>query len=328
MFWNGFGEMLKAIKVTISAIVIFVIGLVGFIYLTPVQATHLALDAERYHAGLARKEITLSNGQHYVYLEGGTGEPLMLLHGFGADKDNFTRIARWLTPHYHVIIPDLLGFGESSHPFDVDYNPDVQAERLHLFAQAMGVGALHLGGSSMGGQISMTYAIKYPLEVRSLWLIDPAGIWNAPKSELARLVLEQGRNPLIAKNEDEFANTFSFVMSDPPFIPRPMLNVIAQGPINNVALAEKIFHQIATYSVEGGVVGIGTPTFIVWGDQDRAINVGTAEILHKLISHSQLSIMHGLGHLPMVERPQQCAEEYLQFRARVNDNQAHSISMR
>lgn len=309
---------MKALKVSITAIVILVFGLVGFVYLTPVQATRMALDAERYHAGLARKEITLPNGQHYVYMEGGTGEPLMLLHGFGADKDNFTRIAHWLTPHYHVIVPDLLGFGESSHPFDADYSPAAQVERLHQFAQALGVGALHLGGSSMGGQISMAYAIKYPLEVRSLWLLDPAGIWSAPKSELARLVLEQGRNPLIAKNEDEFANTFSFVMSDPPFIPRPMLNVIAQGQINNVALAQKIFDQIATYSVEAEVASLGTPTFIVWGDQDRAISVGTAEILHKLIPHSQLSIMHGLGHLPMVERPQQCAQEYLQFRAHVN----------
>jgi pimeloyl-ACP methyl ester carboxylesterase len=318
----------KAIKISISTILIVVLGLLGFVYLMPVQATRMALDAERYHAGLARKEITLSNGQHYVYLEGGTGEPLMLLHGFGADKDNFTRIARWLTPHYRVIVPDLLGFGESSHPFKEDYSPAAQADRLHQLAQALGVGALHLGGSSMGGQIAMTYAIKYPLEVRSLWLLDPAGIWSAPKSELAKLVLEQGLNPLIAKNEDEFANTFSFVMSDPPFIPRPMLNVIAQGPINNVALEEKIFHQIATYSVEAGVAGIDTPTFIVWGDQDRAINVGTGEILHKLIQHSLLSIMHGLGHLPMVERPQQCAEEYLQFRAHMNDSQVHSISMR
>ncbi|HXA48291.1 MAG TPA: alpha/beta hydrolase [Burkholderiaceae bacterium] len=307
--------MVKAIKVSISALFVFALGVIGFVYLTPVQATHMALDAERYHAGLVRKEITLLDGQHYAYLEGGTGEPLMLLHGFGADKDNFTRVAHWLTPHYRVIVPDLLGFGESSHPFNADYGPIAQAERLHQLAHALGITALDMGGSSMGGQISMTYAVMYPHEVHSLWLLDPAGIWSAPKSELARLVLEQGQNPLIAKSEDEFANTFSFVMSDPPFIPRPMLNVIAQGPIKNVPLEEKIFQQIAHYSVEASVTGLDTPTFIVWGDHDRAINVATGEILHKLMPHSQLSVMPGLGHLPMVERPQQCADEYLQFRA-------------
>jgi pimeloyl-ACP methyl ester carboxylesterase len=313
---------LKALKISISAIVIVVLSLVGFINLMPVRATRIAINAERYRSGLVHKEITLSNGLHFSYLDGGVGEPLMLLHGFGADKDNFTRIAHWLTPHYRVIVPDLVGFGESSHPFDADYNPPAQAERLRQFSQALGLGAFHLGGSSMGGQISMAYAAKYPHEVRSLWLLDPAGVWSAPKSELAKLVLEHASNPLIAKNEDEFANTFSFVMSDPPYIPRPILNVIAQGPIKNVALEEKIFQQIATYSVEAEVASLKTPTFIVWGDQDRAINVATGEILHKLMSRSQLSIMHGLGHLPMVERPQQCAEDYLNFRAHMNSGDA------
>jgi pimeloyl-ACP methyl ester carboxylesterase len=316
----------RTIKVTIFALLAMTLGLVGFTYLAPVQATRLALDAERSHAGLTRKEITLPDGLHYVYLEGGSGETLILLHGFGADKDNFTRVAHWLTPHYRVIVPDLPGFGESSHPADADYGPAVQAERMHQLALALGVTAPHLGGSSMGGQIAMAYAIKYPNEVRSLWLLDPAGIWSAPRSELAKLVIEQGRNPLIAKNEDEFATTFAFVMSDPPFIPRPILNVMAQGQINNVALAEKIFKEIATYSVESGVTGLDTPAFIVWGDQDRAVNVATGAILHKLIRHSQLSIMHGVGHLPMIERPHQCAEEYLQFRAQMKDGDARAKS--
>ncbi|HSY26495.1 MAG TPA: alpha/beta hydrolase, partial [Burkholderiaceae bacterium] len=280
---------MRLIKISIFAFLLVVLGFVGFIYLAPVQATRLALDAERYHGGLTRKEITLSDGLHYVYLEGGQGEPLMLLHGFGADKDHFARVAHWLTPHYRVIVPDLIGFGESSHPFDADYGPVAQAERMHNLAQALGVKTLDLGGSSMGGQIAMTYATLYPNETHSLWLLDPAGIWSAPRSELARLVLEQGLNPLIAKNEDEFAGTFSFVMSDPPFIPRPILNVMAQGQINNVALLEKIFKQIATYSVEAGVAGLNTPTLIVWGDQDRAINFATGEILHKLMPHSRLT---------------------------------------
>jgi len=312
----------RLIKISIFALLIIVLGLVGFVYLAPVQATHLALDAERYHAGLTRKDITLSDGLHYAYLEGGQGEALMLLHGFGADKDNFTRVAHWLTPHYRVIVPDLIGFGESSHPFDADYSPAAQAERIHQLAYALGAKTVDLGGSSMGGQIAMTYATLYPSEVHSLWLLDPAGVWSAPKSELAHLVLEQGLNPLIAKNEDEFAGTFSFVMSAPPFIPRPILNVMAQGQINNVALAEKIFKQIAAYSVEAGVTGLNTPTLIVWGDQDRAINFATGEILHKLMPHSQLSVMVGLGHLPMIERPRQCAEDYLQFRAH---SPAHSL---
>jgi len=95
----------------------------AFVYLAPERATRWAIDAERKRAGLARKQIDLPGGLHYVYLEGRSGEPLLLLHGFGADKDNFTRVARFLTPHYRVIAPDHIGFGESAHPQDADYAP-------------------------------------------------------------------------------------------------------------------------------------------------------------------------------------------------------------
>jgi len=312
-------KILKRTVQVVAFILVLSIGaLLGFIHLAPARATQMAIAAERHQAGLECKEITTPDGLHYVYLEGGQGAPLILLHGFGANKDNYTRVAKWLTPHYRVIVPDLIGFGESSHPENADYSARAQAARLHVFAHALGIDKTDIGGSSMGGQIAMFWAVQYPAEINSMWLLDPAGIWSAPKSELARLVLEQGQNPLIAKNEDEFAATFNFVMSDPPFIPRPILDVMAQEPIRNAVLAQKIFNQIAVESVETEITGAGTPALIVWGDQDRAINVATADILHKLLPHSEVDVMHGIGHLPMVEVPRRSAEDYLRFRAGQN----------
>lgn len=306
---------MRLIKLALAAVAVLLLAAVGFVYLAPETATTFALNTERQIAGLERKEIDLPGGLHYVYLEGGKGEPLMLLHGFGADKDNFTRVARFLTPHYRVIVPDHLGFGESAHPADADYSPAAQAERLRLLAQALGIKSLHLGGSSMGGHIALSYAALHPAEVDSLWLIDTGGVWSAPKSELANLIEQSGLNPLIAKSEDEFAQTFAFVMNDPPFIPRPMINVMAQERIRNVALVQRIFKQLVADSLEKRVTGLNTKTLIVWGDKDRAINVATADILHKLMPRSQVIIMPGLGHLPMIERPEQSAQDYLRFRA-------------
>lgn len=298
-----------------AVLILLVAVAAGFPYVAPEKATHLAVDVERYRSDLVRKEIDLPDGLHYVYLEGGQGEPLMLLHGFGANKDNFTRVARFLTPHYRVIIPDHIGFGESSHPQQADYSPPAQAERLRSLAQAMGIKALHLGGNSMGGQIAMTYAAHHPSEVKSLWLLGPAGVWSASRSEVFNIIEKTGHNSLLAKDEDEFAQVFAFVMNDPPFIPRPMLDVMAQERIRNYKLEERIFQQIAAYSVEKDIAGMGTPSLIVFGDQDRAIPVATADLLHKLLPNSQVVIMPGLGHLPMLEQPQQSADDYLQFRA-------------
>ena len=282
---------MRIIKVVLGLIIICILAGIGFLYLAPEKATKLAIDLERKRSGLTLKEITLPGELHYVYLEGGQGEPLVLLHGFGADKDNFTRVARFLTPHYRVIIPDHIGFGESSHPQNANYSAGVQAARIRTLAQALGITKLHLGGNSMGGHISMMYAALFPDEVNSLWLLDPGGVWSAPSSGLREIIVKTGENPLLARSEDEFAKIFAFVMADPPFIPRPMLNIMARERIHNYELEKRIFKEITADSAEKYVTGLKTPTLIVFGDKDRVINRATAEVLHRWIPRSEVIIM-------------------------------------
>ena len=71
--------------------------------------THFTVDLLRRRSGLKRKEITIAGELRYAYLEGGQGEPLLLLHGFWANKDNFTRVAHFLTLHYRQSFPILSG---------------------------------------------------------------------------------------------------------------------------------------------------------------------------------------------------------------------------
>ncbi len=288
--------------------------------------THLVFDLQRWRSGLTRKEIEIPGDLRYVYLEGGRGEPLLLLHGFGANKDNFTPVARYLTPHFRVIAPDHIGFGESSHPQDADYAPPVQAMRLKSFMETLGIKHFHLGGSSMGGQISLTYTALYPTDVASLWLLDSSGVWSAPKGELQKIMEASGRNPLIARTEDEYAQILPFVMSKPPYVPRFMLNVMAKERIRNFDLEQRIFNENVTYQMEPHIAGLRTPSLIVWGQQDRSLNVATAEILHTLLPHSELMILPDAGHLPMIEQPERCANDYLTFRQALVTAEAHRHS--
>lgn len=312
------GKVIKIIAIVACAALAFAALAIGFVYLAPERATRAFVDLDRSRAGLVRKEIALADGTRYVYLEGGQGEPLMLLHGFGANKDNFARLAAFLTPKYRVIVPDHIGFGESAHPPDADYSPTAQAERIHNLASTLEIDSLHVGGSSMGGQIALTLAARYPGEVKSLWLLAPAGVWSAPPSELRVNFDKTGENPLLVRNEDDFAKLFSLVMSDPPFVPRPVLNVFAEERIRNFALEQRIFQQIVGDSVEQRIRGLATPTLIVWGTRDRLIHVDTANVLHDLMPNSEVIVMQEIGHAPMIERPRQTAEDYLRFREKLS----------
>jgi pimeloyl-ACP methyl ester carboxylesterase len=302
------------VALALAGLGLLVVGAVGFVYAMPEKATHLAFDVMRHRSGLVRKEIELPDGLRYVYLEGGQGEPLMLLHGFGADKDNFTPVARFLTSRYRVIVPDSIGFGESSRPQEADYTSAAQAERLRALAQALGITKLHLGGNSMGGHIAMMYAKNHDTEVESLWLIDTAGVWSVPKKELDEISRKTGHNMLIVKSGEDLEQLLAFSLSDPPFIPRPMIHVIAQPRIENSALEERIFAQLEGDSVEERIAGLATPALILWGAEDRVIDVATADVLRNLLPHSKCIIMPDIGHMPMFESPRQSAADYLQFR--------------
>jgi pimeloyl-ACP methyl ester carboxylesterase len=305
------------IKATASSLLLCLAALLAGCDTVGPPMTQAARNVERWRSDLVRKELVLADGTRVAYLEGGSGEPLVLLHGFGADKDNFTRVARWLTPHYRVIVPDLVGFGESTHLTEADYRYAAQAGRMHEFVRALGLGRVHLGGNSMGGGIVLSYAASHPQEVASLWLIDSAGIAEAPPGELARIVTSGGRNPLIITTESDFPALMKFAMSEPPWLPGPVMDVMARERIANQALERKVFMQIATDSVSDAVKGLPTPALIVWGEDDRVLSVGAVPLLNALLPHAQVIVMPHVGHAPMIERPQQSAEDYLRFRAEI-----------
>ncbi|HSG75510.1 MAG TPA: alpha/beta hydrolase [Burkholderiales bacterium] len=311
-------RVLKWVLAALGVLGALVLGAGVYLYTAaPERAVRVALEYERRLAGLERRELTLANGLTYVYLEGGRGAPLLLLHGFGGNKDNFTRVAKYLTPRFRVIVPDHIGFGESSKPPQADYAPPAQAERLRAFARALGVSKLHLGGNSMGGHIALTYAALHPREVESLWLLSAAGVWSAPPSEVLRRVSETGENPMLVQDEDDFAHLVSLLTAKPLMIPRPFLDVVAQERVRNYALEARILKQLAADSVEERIRGLAVPSLVVWGQQDRVLHPGTAGILQMLLIKSDVVMMQGVGHVPMIEAPERAALDYLQFRAKL-----------
>ncbi|WP_296405831.1 alpha/beta hydrolase [Psychrobacter sp.] len=283
-----------------------------------VATTQTLLQHERNNADLVLKTYKLSSGDSMVYADNqnSSAEPLLLVHGFGGNMDNFTRIAKEFKD-YHVIIPDLLGFGQSDKPMSADYRSEAQAKRLHELMQAQGLAPnVHIGGNSMGGSISIAYASMYPKEVKSLWLIDSGGFWSVgvPDS-LKNATLEN--NPLLISSYEDFEKLTNLVMYKPPYIPTSVKAVFAQQRIDNRQLETKILQQTVGDNVEQRakiIAANNIPTLVIWGDKDQIIKPETAAYIATIIPQAQVIMMPDVGHVPVLEAVKRSANDYKSFR--------------
>lgn len=308
---------MRIVRGVLIVVVLLLVGLIGFDYVAPEQSARFAIEMEQHRSGLHEAHASIP-GFDISYLDGGSGEPLLLIHGFGADKNNFTRVARFLTPQYRVVIPDVPGFGDSSKPESATYGIAEQVERLRAFAQGLGLKRVHLGGSSMGGWIAMTWARKYPDEIASLWLLDAAGTKAGFDSELSRHYRETGEILLVAKTPEEFERIAGFVMSKPPFLPHSIHHVLAARAVADYPLHKKIFEAFAKEPpVDAEPITLKVPALIVWGDEDRALNAKAVDAQKALIPGAEIVHMAGIGHLPMIEACPQAAKDYLAFRGKL-----------
>lgn len=305
---------MKLLKRVLLVVAVCAAAFLIFDFFFPAQFANAALSAERGAAGLERKEIGIP-GFNVVYLEGGQGKPLLLIHGFNGDKDNWTRVSKHLTPHYRVIAVDLPCWGESPRPTADECDIAHQLVYVNQIADALKLEHFDLGGNSMGGWIAAAYAAAHPERVDSLWLLAPAGVASAQLSDLGNIVKSGGRIPLIARNDQEMKELLDFVCVHPPYVPHALLQVMAQRQAEHYELEQKIFAGLVKEApLEAQVKGLQTPTFIVWGDHDRALHYSGAEILHRLIPNSQVLIMPDMGHVPMLEAPSKTAADYVVFR--------------
>ena len=306
----------KIKKIAILVPLVILLGLVGFYFLFPGATFDLLIKAQRSAGCLAQSSIHVK-GLQFEYLEGGKGDALILLHGFGANKDNWTRIGKYLTPHFRVIAPDLTGFGESSPAPDNDYTIRAQVERVKAFVMALGIKSLHLGGSSMGGSIAGAYASNYPEEVKSLLLIAPGGVASSEPSEVFQRLKEGKPNPLVAKSAEDYEHLLDFVFVKRPFMPHAVKRYLIQQAIEHQPLNSKIFKQLLSSPdvppLEVLLNGLPVPTLIVWGAHDRVLHVSGAKILEAAIPNAKAEVMDAVGHLPMIEKPKETAGLYLSF---------------
>lgn len=293
-----------------------VAGLAGLMAAFPVDTTELAFSIERFRSGLDHKSVVIG-GETWHYLEGGPNDApvVLLLHGFGGDKDNWTRFSNAVTDQYRVIAPDLPGFGQSARHADWDYSLGAQRDRLGAFVEALKLDRFHIGGNSMGGHLAALYAHQRPARLISLALFNNGGI-DAPTPSEMFLAVERGENPLIVSAPDDFDKLIAFASYKKPFIPWPAKGVLAQQSYDNSTFNRHIFEFLIddrSSGLEPILAEIKIPVLILWGEYDRILDVSSVDVMKPLLPQAEVVIMKDTGHIPMLERPAETAMHYLNF---------------
>ena len=268
---------------------------------------------ERYLSGLHLK--TTSIDEHGIYyLEGGEGETVMLVHGFTADKDSWIRFAKSIIGHNHVVIVDLPGHGQSTYCKQCSYSITSQAQYLKQIVDNLGIDQMHLAGNSMGGRISLAFTHKFQYRVKSLALFNSAGV-NAPNPSEFNKLLEQGKNIFDIKSKKDFDLLMALSMSSPPFLPWPVKSIKYQQYLARNTIHQKIYNDITQelWGVKDILHTIQVPVFILWGKEDKLIDVSCVPIFENKLANTKTVILENTGHCPMLEKPKLSAKHYLEF---------------
>lgn len=264
------------------------------------------------HIRTADENRIVSGGIDTRYLSAGTGHPVILLHGSGPGvtaRSNWEGTIADLSGSFHVLAPEMVGYGATERPRDVVYGVPTWVRHSMDFIDAFGFSTFDLVGNSMGGLVSLHIAQMYPGRLRRLVLMGTPSPAFVPTEGLRALrsyepTLENMRRLLV----DYFAYDSSIVTDD---------MVQARYEASNGPLAHETYkamfqdprHAGNTLNLtEDGVAAIHARTLIVHGREDKVIPVSCAWKLNELISDSELHVFSNVGHWTQIERRRRFAQ--------------------
>lgn len=269
----------------------------------------------RRHAGYVRHTIGV-DGFELVYHESGKRDapPMLLLHGFAGDGDNWVRFVPYLREHYRLLVPDLPGFGDTGYLPNQSYSLLRQIARLKDFMDMLHLDRVHLCGNSMGGYIAAGFAAAHPERIATLALFNAAGVDMTVRSPFYNAALA-GENLLLTRKPADFDQILRLVYHKRPFVPGFLRDYLVNRAMAAAEDQDLIFHEIFGERIwlDEHLPAISAPTLILWGDDDRVLDISSIKLFQAGVPHAQVAIIPACGHVPMLEKPLSTARVYKRF---------------
>ncbi|MCP5237581.1 MAG: acetoin dehydrogenase dihydrolipoyllysine-residue acetyltransferase subunit [Zoogloeaceae bacterium] len=248
-------------------------------------------------SGPTPEKIEVAGRRIRFLKQGDGGEPLILVHGFGGDLNNWLFNQEALSSKRAVYALDLPGHGESSK--DVGEGTlESLADTLLAFMDTVGIDSAHLAGHSMGGAVCLQLAAKAPARVGSLVLICSAGLGEEINGAyIDGFVAAQDRRSLKPLLAELFADT--------SLVTRQLVDdMLKYKRLEGVGtaldkLAGTMFADGRQQTLLTGVPqGLGKPVLVIWGEQDRIIPASHAPEAAGLV---RVEVLAGQGHMAQME---------------------------
>jgi len=267
-------------------------------------------------------------GVRMRYFVGGSGPPLVLVHGLGGAASNWTELAPRLAGRHRLLIPDLPGHGGSSAlPAVSGLEP--YADRVALVAGREGMLPAPVVGHSLGGMVVLRLALRRPGDVEALILAGAAGlsIGNVWGRQLLSVFTAVRPGRLAARHRGWVSRSpllrrlvFGFVsVADPVALTNEAVEGFLAGQLLHTDV-DAAWQALRLDDPRQELESVRCPVLVLWGAEDVQLPLDDAfEYTRRL--RARLRVIPGCGHLLIGERPDACDRAIHDF---LNGHAGHS----
>jgi pimeloyl-ACP methyl ester carboxylesterase len=242
-------------------------------------------------------------GIEMAYEVEGSGPPLVLLHGYPFNRSMWREQVEALQGGFRVITPDLRGMGETEGA-DEPATMNEMAQDLAALLDELKIARVILGGLSMGGYVSLAFARRFPLRVRSLILADTR---PQPDTDEARRAREEQAQKVLAEGMGSITDLIlkkalapETLAERPEIVARVREMITATRP---EGAAAALRGMAARSDQTDFLASILAPTLIIVGSRDQLTPPADAELMRREIRGSRLEVIEGAAHVSNLERP-------------------------
>lgn len=274
--------------------------------------------------------LTLPGGQVVNYRDEGNpnGPVVLMVHGAWATLSDYDKWVPVLAKHYRVVRLDMPGHGMTDAFKDRRKQiPAEWAKFVKAFVDAKGLNSFALIGHSYGGNASLRYVVSNPSSAKLLVLVAPGGaptddaVESLTEGEMS--IMKMYNNPigryLVPRmiSKDFLKDNYSILVNDMANFPDSFIDQSFDVMRYEKNLGAPI--ELAVNAMQGydknltSVAGISIPTLLMWGEKDAVEPANGAEPLKAAIPSSEVIIYPNIGHMPMVENPEQSIADIVSF---------------